>query len=70
MVLTKTDFMSVYARRNYDDSQILFDRILFAFTSVIKIILKIVVYSPLLFVSWLITNKYSIQLLILFCGLR
>ena len=48
--------MSVYVRRS-DDGQILFDRILFAFTITIKVILKVVVYSPLIFLSWLITNQ-------------
>lgn len=49
--------MSVYARRNYYDGQILFNRVLFAFFTAIKIILKIVVYSPLLFLSYLITKQ-------------
>lgn len=48
--------MSVYARRNYDHGQILFNRVLFAFTIAIKIILKIIVYSPLLCIGWLIAN--------------
>ena len=50
-------FMSVYARRNYDDGQILFNRVLFAFTIAIKIILKIIIYSPLLYIGWLIANQ-------------
>ena len=49
--------MSVYARRNYDDGQILFNRVLFAFTIAIKIILKIIIYSPLLYIGWLIANQ-------------
>ena len=70
--------MSVYARRNYDDGQILFNRILFAFTIVIKLALKIIVYSPLLFIGWLITKQMldvsrnailSIALILLFATL-
>ena len=49
--------MSVYARRNYDDGQVLFNRILFAFTIVIKLALKLIIYSPLLFIGWLITKQ-------------
>jgi hypothetical protein len=49
--------MSVYARRNYDDGQVLFNRILFAFTITIKIVLKIIVYSPLLFTGWFIARQ-------------
>ena len=70
--------MSVYARRNYDDGQILFNRILFAFTIVIKLALKLIVYSPLLFIGWLITKQMldvntnailSIALILLFATL-
>ena len=57
MVSLKTDFMSVYARRNYNDGQLLFDRVLFAFVIVVKTFLKIIVYSPLLFIGWLITKQ-------------
>ncbi|HEX5154764.1 MAG TPA: hypothetical protein VFW07_25125 [Parafilimonas sp.] len=48
--------MSVYVRSS-DDGQILFNRILFAFAITIKVILKIIVYSPLIFLSWLITKQ-------------
>lgn len=48
--------MSVYVRES-DDGQILFNRVLFAFALTIKLILKIVVYSPLIFLSWLITKR-------------
>lgn len=34
-----------------------FNRILFAFAITIKVILKIIVYSPLIFLSWLITKQ-------------
>ena len=48
--------MSVYLRSS-DDGQILFNRILFAFAITVKVILKIIVYSPLIFLSWLITKQ-------------
>ena len=48
--------MSIYVRSS-DDGQILFNRILFAFAVTIKVLLKIIVYSPLIFLSWLITKK-------------
>ena len=48
--------MSVYVRRS-DDGQILFNRTLFAFALTIKVILKTIVYSPLIFLSWLITKQ-------------
>ena len=48
--------MSIYVRSS-DDGQILFNRILFAFAITIKVILKIIVYSPLIFLSWLITKQ-------------
>src|SRR5215471_3486702 len=48
--------MSVYVRSS-DDGQILFHRILFAFAITIKVILKIIVFSPLIFLSWLITKQ-------------
>ena len=49
--------MDFYGRRSYDDGQIKFNRILFSFVLVFKMILKIVVYSPLLFLSYLITQQ-------------
>ena len=70
--------MSVYARRNYDDGQVLFNRILFAFTIIIKLALKLIIYSPLLFISWLITKQMldvntnvilSVALILLFATL-
>jgi hypothetical protein len=48
--------MSVYVRRS-DDGQILFNRILFAFALTIKLFIKLIVYSPLIFLSWLITEQ-------------
>lgn len=50
-------FMSVYARRNYDDGQVLFNRILFAFAVAVKIVLKLIVYSPLLLTGWFIAKQ-------------
>jgi hypothetical protein len=47
----------MYGRRTYDDGQFLFDRILFAFVIVFKVILKAVVYSPLLFLGWIISKQ-------------
>jgi hypothetical protein len=49
--------VSVYARRNYNDGQILFNRALFGFIIVIKVALKIIVYSPLLLAGWLVTKQ-------------
>ena len=49
--------MSLYERYTYDDGQIIFNRILFAFIVVIKIILKAIVYSPLLFLSWIMAKQ-------------
>jgi hypothetical protein len=49
--------MSFYERRSYSDGQIMFNRILFSFVVVFKTILKIIVYSPLLFLSYLITKQ-------------
>ncbi|HEX5152796.1 MAG TPA: hypothetical protein VFW07_15200 [Parafilimonas sp.] len=48
--------MSVYIRKS-DDGQMLFDRILHAFVITVKMVLKIVVYSPLICLSWLFTNQ-------------
>ena len=50
--------MSIYVRGS-DDGQILFNRILFAFALAIKLITKVIVYSPLIFLSWLITNQIA-----------
>lgn len=49
--------MRLYERHNFDDGQILLNRILFAFALAIKLILKAVVYSPLLVAGWFITNQ-------------
>lgn len=49
--------MSLYERHTYDDEQILFNRILSAFTIAIKVVLKLLVYSPLLFLSFIITKQ-------------
>ena len=48
--------MNLYDRHVYSDGQILFNRILFAFLFSLKLILKFLVYSPLLFLSWFIAN--------------
>ena len=49
--------MNLYERHVYSDGQILFNRILSAFLFTLKIILKSLVYSPLLFLSWFIAAK-------------
>ena len=49
--------MSLYERYTYDDGQIIFNRILFAFIVVIKIVLKAIVYSPLLLLSWITAKQ-------------
>jgi hypothetical protein len=41
----------------YNDGQILFNRILFAFTLIIKMVLRTLVYSPLLLLGWIITKQ-------------
>ncbi len=48
--------MGVYMRRT-DDGQVLFNRILFAFAITLKVSLKVIVYSPLLFIGWLLTKQ-------------
>jgi len=51
--------MRVYDNRSYDDGQILFDRTVSAFAIVIRMLLKAIVYSPLLFISGLITKQIT-----------
>src|SRR5690349_11956725 len=51
--------MRVYDNRSYDDGQILFDRTFSAFAVVVRMILKVIVYSPLLFISGLITKQIT-----------
>lgn len=49
--------MNFYERHSYSDGQIIFNRILFSLVIVFKMILKIIVYSPLLILSYLITKQ-------------
>ena len=49
--------MNFYERRSYDDGQILFDRTLYAFAVFFKLLLKAIVYSPLLVIGYLFTKK-------------
>ena len=49
--------MNIYERHRYSDGQMMFNKILFSFVIVFKMILKIIVYSPLLFLSYLITKQ-------------
>lgn len=49
--------MNIYERHSYSDGQMMFNKILFSFVIVFKMILKIIVYSPLLFLSYLITKQ-------------
>jgi hypothetical protein len=48
--------MNLYERHVYSDGQILFNRILSALLFSLKLILKLLVYSPLLFLSWFLAN--------------
>lgn len=49
--------MNFYGRHSYRDGQIMFNRILFSFVIVIKMILKLIVYSPLIFLGYFITKE-------------
>src|SRR3954465_15291340 len=49
--------MNFYERHSYSDGQIMFNRILFSFVITIKMILKLIVYSPLIFLGYFITNE-------------
>lgn len=49
--------MNFYERRSYNDGQIMFNRILFSLVVVFKLILRTIVYSPLLFVGYFITKQ-------------
>jgi hypothetical protein len=49
--------MNFYERRSYDDGQILFDKTLYALAVFFKLILKAIVYSPLLVIGYLFTKK-------------
>lgn len=51
--------MGVYGNRSYDDGQILFDKTLSGFATIIRMLLKIIVYSPLLFISGLLTKQIT-----------
>src|SRR5690348_6544045 len=48
--------MNFYERHSYSDGQIMFNRILFSFVIAIKMILKLIVYSPLIFLGYFITK--------------
>lgn len=49
--------MNIYERRSISDGQILFNRILYSFLIVIKTLVRVIVYSPLLFLGYLITTQ-------------
>lgn len=51
--------MRVYDNRSYGDGQILFDRTFSAFAIIIKYLLKVIVYFPLLFISEVLTKQIT-----------